>query len=448
MKSVLTPVDYQVINNLIAQKQQVGMSQFTRVIQSLSNDFMCEWDGNTFYIYKNGLREEGIHFVVDENGNLIKNVKLEHKHDEYASVNHTHDEYASVNHTHDEYLTELPEHTHEEYASTSHTHEEYASTSHTHDKYLSAPIISDLKAVESQYVTATNLEATNASISGNLTVNGSITANNIPEIKYYDDNDKYFYKDYFKYSVTGSFSDGKYTYTIEPAITADNLKFGTQILLARVEIVSSSSSLITAQEDLRYSKTPNSDGSYTITWHFGSVTYDLYKTVFTVCSGYSGYTVKRSQHSFDTCLMVYRTGEYLQECALKNAIVNAIYPIGSIYTTLSKLDPATLLGVGKWVLVRDRFLRSITGNIAGTVGGSAKISVGCLPAHNHGILSQYNDFSYDHGDGRTLQNSTMSIPWDGGVDGTKNRTTYTNNTGSGTDYWQPYFNVYHWYRVA
>ena len=42
----------------------------------------------------------------------------------------------------------------------------------------------------------------------------------------------------------------------------------------------------------------------------------------------------------------------------------------------------------------------------------------------------------------------MSIPWDGGVDGTKNRTTYTNNTGSGSDYMPPYITVFAWRRTA
>ena len=269
-------------------------------------------------------------------------------------------------------------------------------------------------------------------------------------VKYRDTSDTYSYSSYYYgFSSAGSFSNGKYNYTLKPPITEDNLKFGSNIVLAEVYLTrNSSGSGLATYEQLKYSKVLNADNSYTITWHSGSAWFGALETIFTVCSGYSsGYTVQSATHYFSTYIVVYRIGEYLQECAFKNAIINTIYPVGSIYTSLSELNPATLFGVGKWRQIKDRFLYCCS-NEGGKTGGSKKITVDNLPAHNHGILSQYNDFSYDHGDGRTLQNSTMSIPWDGGVDGTKNRTTYTNNTGSGSDYMPPYINVYAWQRVA
>ena len=79
MKSVLSPVDFQVIHNWIAQKQQVAqsqLSQFTRAVQSLGNEFMCEWDGNTFYMYKNGKKEDGMQFIIGDDVNELKNVQV------------------------------------------------------------------------------------------------------------------------------------------------------------------------------------------------------------------------------------------------------------------------------------------------------------------------------------------------------------------------------------
>ena len=76
MKSVLSPVDFQILNNWIQQKQQVGLSQFSRAIQSLGNEFLCEWDGNTFYIYRSGNKDKGMQFVIGTERNELKNVAM------------------------------------------------------------------------------------------------------------------------------------------------------------------------------------------------------------------------------------------------------------------------------------------------------------------------------------------------------------------------------------
>lgn len=267
-------------------------------------------------------------------------------------------------------------------------------------------------------------------------------------VKYRDTSDTYSYSSYYNgFSSAGSFINGRYNYTLKPPITEDNLKFGSNIVLAEVYLTRNSSGLA-INEQLKYSKVLNADNSYTITWHSGSASFLVLETIFTVCSGYSsGYTVQSATHYFSTYIVVYRIGEYLQECAFKNAIINTIYPVGSIYTSLSRINPATLFGVGKWRQIKDRFLYCCS-NEGGKTGGSKKITVDNLPAHNHGIFSGYDDYNYNHGN---INNAAgMSIPWDSRADGTydHSRTTYTNNTGSGSDYMPPYINVYAWQRVA
>ena len=123
MKSVLTPVDYQVINNLIQQKQQVGLSQFTRIIQSLDHDFMCEWNGNTFFIYKSGNRENGIQFVIDDAGNIIRNVKIGEVEDLTKRVGSIETEIDKTNENLTDLENEFNEHNHDnDYAEKDHTH--------------------------------------------------------------------------------------------------------------------------------------------------------------------------------------------------------------------------------------------------------------------------------------------------------------------------------------
>ena len=135
---------------------------------------------------------------------------------------------------------------------------------------------------------------------------------------------------------------------------------------------------------------------------------------------------------------------------LKKALVDIFYPVGSIYTSMNNTSPATLFG-GTWSQITDRFLYCVSSN-SNTTGGSKKITIDNLPSHNHGIDNVYDDANFNHGNTSVLTwSSRMSIPND--TNDTESaikyrRTTYTNNTGSGTDYMPPYITVYAWYRTA
>ncbi len=68
-----------------------------------------------------------------------------------------------------------------------------------------------------------------------------------------------------------------------------------------------------------------------------------------------------------------------------NAIVEAVYPVGSIYMSVNDISPANQFG-GTWEQIKDRFILA-AGNsyIAGTTGGEAThtLTVAEMPSHTH-----------------------------------------------------------------
>lgn len=159
------------------------------------------------------------------------------------------------------------------------------------------------------------------------------------------------------------------------------------------------------------------------------------------------------------------------------AIIDAIYPVGSIYMSMNNIDPATLfsgLMVTKWVQIENRFLLCSTGE-SGKKGGSSYINGSNMPAHNHLVdlvtnesgahfhkycLSEdrngYPDGSGDTSSGLTVRESY----WRGNKQLSYNATTsitsghthivrgYTGGSGDSLEYWQPYMTCYCWYRVS
>ena len=117
-----------------------------------------------------------------------------------------------------------------------------------------------------------------------------------------------------------------------------------------------------------------------------------------------------------------------------SALIDMLYPIGSIYTSMNNKDPSLLFG-GTWTQIVDRFL--YCSNSSKQTGGSKKITVEQLPAHSHSITEL---------DIRGNENGSnqYTIAKYGG----KDTTITTGNTGSGKDYMPEYMTVFCWYRVA
>lgn len=113
----------------------------------------------------------------------------------------------------------------------------------------------------------------------------------------------------------------------------------------------------------------------------------------------------------------------------KQQLINLIYPVGSIYTSVNSTSPATLFG-GTWEQIQNRFLLACGSNYSsGTTGGvtthshtyahthttpvtntgSTTLSISQIPAHNHTITVYNDDFS-NGGDGTTNINTKKTWP--------------------------------------
>ncbi|EAX87798.1 hypothetical protein TVAG_466450 [Trichomonas vaginalis G3] len=148
---------------------------------------------------------------------------------------------------------------------------------------------------------------------------------------------------------------------------------------------------------------------------------------------------------------------------LKTEILQTLYPIGSIYTSMNSTRPEVVLGFGTWTQIVDRFL--YCANSSKETGGSKTISGENLPAHSHYIdLStsqagwhkhRYWDWSaMTKGKGYDVKDNVkfaIDCYWsntEGGGNHTHRVSGYTQTTGQSKDYMPPYMTVYAWYRNA
>ncbi|KAI5528205.1 keratin-associated protein family [Trichomonas vaginalis G3] len=77
--------------------------------------------------------------------------------------------------------------------------------------------------------------------------------------------------------------------------------------------------------------------------------------------------------------------------SMKNEILQTLYPVGSIYTSMNSTNPATVLGFGMWKQIVDKFL--YCARYSKQTGGSKKIKEANLPPHTH---TGTTNFSGDH----------------------------------------------------
>ncbi|EAX72600.1 phage associate minor structural protein, putative [Trichomonas vaginalis G3] len=148
---------------------------------------------------------------------------------------------------------------------------------------------------------------------------------------------------------------------------------------------------------------------------------------------------------------------------LKTEILQTVYPIGSIYTSMNSTRPEVVLGFGTWTQIVDRFL--YCANSSKETGGSKTISGENLPAHSHYVdLSTSQAGWHKHrfwdwsamkkGKGYDVKDNVqfaINCFW-GSTQGDGNHTHrvsgYTQTTGQSKDYMPPYMTVYAWYRIA
>lgn len=131
----------------------------------------------------------------------------------------------------------------------------------------------------------------------------------------------------------------------------------------------------------------------------------------------------------------------------KTELLDAVYPIGSLYMSVSAAEPNTLFG-GTWERLKDRFLLAAGDTYAaGTAGGEAAhtLTVEEMPSHNHSLSDPIDKNSIKLG----------SMTGDANWALTKRAASYdynltTNNTGGGAAHnnMPPYLTVYMWKRTA
>ena len=128
-----------------------------------------------------------------------------------------------------------------------------------------------------------------------------------------------------------------------------------------------------------------------------------------------------------------------------NAIVEAVYPIGSIYMSVNGISPASQFG-GTWEQIKDRFILA-AGNsyTAGATGGEAAVTlvVNQIPNHNHRTTAgggSANIYYTSGGSSAWLQSSGFGETY----------SDWTGTTGGSQAHnnMPPYLVAYMWKRIA
>ena len=106
-----------------------------------------------------------------------------------------------------------------------------------------------------------------------------------------------------------------------------------------------------------------------------------------------------TRDGFDCAMAAYFTGPTAMPADMTiggKTLLNLIYPVGSIYMSVSNTSPATFLG-GSWEQIKDRFLlASGTTYAAGATGGDAThtLSIDEMPKHGHYLVYAGNNGWY------------------------------------------------------
>lgn len=100
-----------------------------------------------------------------------------------------------------------------------------------------------------------------------------------------------------------------------------------------------------------------------------------------------------------------------------NSMVDAIYPIGSIYMSINDVNPSTLFG-GTWEKIKDRFLLASGDTYTtGNVGGEAThtLTTNEIPRHWHGYSSYQHGYPSNYVEADYYRTPIQKIPWDNNV---------------------------------
>ena len=139
---------------------------------------------------------------------------------------------------------------------------------------------------------------------------------------------------------------------------------------------------------------------------------------------------------------------YLQ----KTALLNLVYPVGSIYMSANATSPASFLG-GSWERIQGRFLLAASSSYtAGSTGGEAThtLTESEIAAHVHDdILAGGQRLSRGNGSyGSSTSSSGYGPWWGGGFSAAYYAQTSSAGGGQPHNNMPPYLAVYIWKRTA
>lgn len=121
-----------------------------------------------------------------------------------------------------------------------------------------------------------------------------------------------------------------------------------------------------------------------------------------------------------------------------------VYPVGSIYISVSETSPETLFG-GTWERIEDKFLLAAGGTYAaGSTGGEEEVTltVAQMPSHHHTVVAYSESGSDYSGIGANLSYACYSS-----LKGWGGTTAYAGG-GQPHNNMPPYLAVYMWKRTA
>ena len=154
---------------------------------------------------------------------------------------------------------------------------------------------------------------------------------------------------------------------------------------------------------------------------------------------------------YGSTVTVDKTGADVEEI---NPIFQALYPIGSIYMSVTYFDPATVFG-GVWEQIQDTFLLAAGSTYAaGATGGEAThtLTVNEMPSHTHHFVANGGHFgSYDSTQIGAAGTAYADRPgFNIGMDWGGNGMISLQETGGGAAHnnMPPYLVVYVWKRTA
>lgn len=143
--------------------------------------------------------------------------------------------------------------------------------------------------------------------------------------------------------------------------------------------------------------------------------------------------------------LVVNTITTKESSAVNSITLSDVYPVGSIYMSVSATNPSTLFG-GTWEQIKDRFLLASGSTYkAGATGGAAThtLTANEMPSHNHKASAGNFMSTSETASPGTLQNfnSGSYKRW---------AMSLTANTGGGKAHnnMPPYLVVYVWKRIA